>query len=328
MGKKNDARFWVGFDLGGSKMLAGVLDGAFKVLASKRRKTKATEGQAAGLQRIGDTIQEALDAAGVRADQLGGIGIGSPGPLDLEQGTVVHAPNLGWTDVPVRETLARRFGCAVTLANDVDVGTYGEYRHGAARGARCVLGVFPGTGIGGACIYDGRLLRGRSRSCLEIGHIKVIPGGVRCGCGRYGCLETVASRLAIAAEAAKAVHRGEAPALAALAGSDIARIRSAALAKAIAKGDTVIEDILRRAARAIGRAISDAVNLLAPDVVIIGGGLVEAMPDLFLKECRTTAEAEVMPPFVGSFKIVAAALGDDAVITGAAALAADPDALR
>ena len=328
MAKTKNATYWIGFDLGGTKMLAALLDARFRVMATERKKTRAREGQEAGLQRIGDTIQAALDAGGVTAGQLGGIGIGSPGPLDLRRGLLLQAPNLGWTDMPLRDALSKRFGCPVTLANDVDVGTFGEFRHGAARKARCVLGVFPGTGIGGACVYDGRILRGRSRSCLEIGHVKVMPDGPLCGCGRTGCLEALASRLAISAEAAKAVHRGEAPALAALAGTDLASIRSGALAKAVAEGDAVVERILRRAAGAIGRAIADAVNLLAPDSVVLGGGLVDAMPDLFLQECTAAAEASVMPPFIGQFKIVVAALGDHAGVIGAAALAAHPEAIR
>lgn len=320
-------KFWVGFDLGGTKMLASVFDADFKRLTATRKKTKAREGGAAGVKRIIELIHETLDEARVTPEQLGGIGVGVPGPLDLKKGVILQLPNLGWTDVPLRKKLEEEFRCPAVLANDVDVGTYGEYRFGAGRGARCVLGVFPGTGIGGACIYEGRILRGTNRSCLEIGHIRVMRGGVLCGCGRRGCLETVASRLAIAAQAAVAVFRGEAPNLGEIAGTDIAQIRSGALAEAIRRGDKVIEGILRDAASALGSGIASVVNLLAPDVIVLGGGLVEAFPDLYRKECGRAIESEIMASFRDTYRLAVAELGDYAGVTGAAALAATPDAL-
>lgn len=320
-------KFWVGFDLGGTKMLASVFDADFRRLTATRKKTKAREGGASGVKRIIELIHETLDEARVAPEQLGGIGVGVPGPLDLKKGVILQLPNLGWTDVPLRKKLEEEFRCAAILANDVDVGTYGEYRFGAGRGARCVLGVFPGTGIGGACIYEGRILRGTNRSCLEIGHIRVMRGGAVCGCGRRGCLETVASRLAIAAQAAVAVFRGEAPNLGEIAGTDIAQIRSGALAEAIRRGDKVIEGILRNAASALGSGIASVVNLLAPDVIVLGGGLVEAFPDLYRKECGRAIESEIMASFHDTYRLAVAELGDYAGVTGAAALAATPDAL-
>ena len=322
MGKTNTP-YWLGFDLGGTKMMAAVLDKDFRILASHRVKTKGLEGAKEVLGRIVETIGEALQEAKVQANELGGIGVGCPGPLDLDQGIILHAPNLGWHNVTLKETLEKKFKCPVVIGNDVDTGTYGEYRFGAARKARCVVGVFPGTGIGGACIYKGRIFRGKTSSCMEIGHIKVEREGRMCGCGQRGCLETIASRLAISAEAAMAVYRGEAPHLREIAGTDISDIKSGALAKAIKAGDAVIERIVRNAARHLGTAIANLVNLLAPDVVVLGGGLVEAMPDLFLKEVEKAVEDSAMKSFTRSLKIVAAELGDNAAVMGAAGLAAE-----
>ncbi len=328
MGSENGKnKCWVGFDLGGTKMLAAVFDSDFKRLAVARKKTKAREGGSSGVKRILDLVHEALAEAKIGVEQVGGIGVGVPGPLDLKKGVILELVNLGWTDVPLRKKLEEEFKAPAILANDVDVGTYGEYRFGAGKGARCVLGVFPGTGIGGACIYEGKILRGANRSCLELGHVKVAPYGPRCGCGRRGCLETVASRLAISAQAAIAVFRGQAPHLGEIAGTDIAQIRSGALAEAIKQGDKIIEDILREAAAWLGSGIASAVNLLAPDVIVLGGGLVEAFPDLYRKECARAIEAEVMASFRDTYKIAVAELGDFAGVTGAAALAANPAAL-
>ena len=189
---------------------------------------------------------------------------GSAGPLDLDEGVILDAPNLGWKDVKMKATLEKEFGCPAAVMNDVDAGVYGEYRFGAARSSRCVLGVFPGTGIGGGCVYDGKIVRGKTNSCMEIGHIQVVPDGPLCGCGLRGCLEAVASRLAISAAAAQAAYRGQAPDLLDAAGTSLDQIRSGALADSIAAGDTVVESIVRNAARHIGTAVASAVHLCRP----------------------------------------------------------------
>lgn len=312
--------YWLGFDLGGTKMMAAVFDGSFKEVASVKAKTKGAEGTREVLSRIQDTLADALREAGLKAADLGGIGAGCPGPLDLDRGVILHAPNLSWHNVPLKATLEKSFGCPTVVANDVDAGTYGEYRFGAGRGARTVLGIFPGTGIGGACVYEGRIIRGRTGSCMEIGHIQVEAEGRLCGCGKRGCLESVASRLAISAEAAAAVYRGEAPALKRLAGTDLAEIKSGTLVRSVKAGDAAVEAILRAAARRIGSAAGDVVNLLAPDVVVLGGGLVEALPEIFVGEVRTALCARAMPAFTKEIKVVAAELGDQATVLGAAAL--------
>jgi glucokinase len=312
---------WVGFDLGGTKMMAAAFGGDFRLLGRKRRKTKGAEGVKAGLQRIVETIQDALAEGGVKASQLSGIGVGCPGNIDLEKGTLIDSANLGWKNFPIRDALEKAFGCPAVVLNDVDAGIFGEYRFGAGKNARCVVGVFPGTGIGGACVYEGRIVRGRNMSCLEIGHMQINPHGLLCGCGRIGCLETEASRLAISAAAAMAAFRGEAPHLLSIAGTDLAKIRSGTLADAIQAGDAVIERICQRAARLIGNVVGDVVNLLAPDVIVLGGGLVEAMPQLFVEGVDQAARQRAAPPFVKTFKVAAAKLGDDAVVRGAAAWA-------
>ena len=170
-------------------------------------------------------------------ERLAGIGVGCPGNIDLEKGVVIDAANLSWKNFQIREALEEEFKCPAVVLNDVDAGVYGEYRFGAGKAARCLVGVFPGTGIGGGCVYEGKVLRGKNISCFEIGHMQINPNGLPCGCGRIGCLETEASRLAISAAAAAAAFRGEAPHLLAAAGTDLANIRSGVLAEAIQAGD-------------------------------------------------------------------------------------------
>ena len=156
----SDKKYWVGFDLGGTKMLAVVLDSEFKSIARSRKKTKGFAGKEAGLDRICTTIDSALEEASISPDQLAGIGVGCPGPLDLEKGIIHEAPNLGWTDVPMKAHLESQYDCPAIIANDVDAGVYGEYQFGAGRGSRCIVGVFPGTGIGGGCVYEDKIIQG------------------------------------------------------------------------------------------------------------------------------------------------------------------------
>lgn len=319
MGKKD--RFWIGFDLGGTKMLAKVFDSKFNGLGHARTKTKGYEGVEAGLERIVKTIHDALKSSDVSPAKIAGVGVGCPGPLDLDRGIIQSAPNLSWSNVPVKEYLENQLGCPAYILNDVDAGVYGEYRFGVASEARTAVGVFPGTGIGGGCVYDGQIIRGKTASCMEIGHVQVAPEGPLCGCGRRGCLEAVASRLVIASQAAAAAYRGQAPYLLEHFGSDITSIRSGAIANSIAAGDTQVEMIVREAARHIGRAVAGIVNLLGPDMVVLGGGLVEAMTKLFVAEVGAAAQNRVLPSLANSFEVVAAELGDDAGVMGAAAWA-------
>lgn len=312
---------WLGFDLGGTKMMAEIYDANFKSIASRRKKTKGHEGMAAGLKRIAATIDEALLDAGISADHLAGIGIGCPGPLDLKQGIIHEAPNLGWKHVPIKKSLETRFGCPVVVANDVDSGTYGEYEFGAGKKARCVVGLFPGTGIGGGCVLEGQLLQGTNCTCMEVGHIPLLPGGPIDGAGNHGSLESVASRLAISGLAAQAAFRGQAPNLMTECGTSIEDIRSRDLADAIRKGDRFVARIVEQAAEYLALGVVTIVHLLAPDIVVLGGGLVEAMPELYLGTVRTAFRKRVLPAYRDLVEIVPAQLGDRATVKGAAAWA-------
>lgn len=314
-------RYWAGFDLGGTKMLAKIFDSEYQTLGKKRRKTKGHSGVEQGLERMAQTIHQALEEANLTPDVLAGIGVGCPGPLDLKEGIIFEAPNLGWYDAPVKGVLQKEFGCPVVICNDVDAGVYGEYCFGAAKDSSSAMGIFPGTGIGGGAVYRGQLIQGSKSSCMEIGHTKVLPGGPECGCGQYGCLEALASRLAISAAAAQAAYRGDAPKLRELAGTDLSDIKSGILAAAIKGGDESIKKIILRAAEYIGITAGNMVHTFSPEVIVLGGGLIEAMPDLIVPAVAEATYKNVMPTFKDSFKVVAAQLGDDSTVMGAAAWA-------
>ncbi len=313
-------KVWIGFDLGGTKMMAVVFDQNLSILGKKRRKTRGGSVREVSPDRLAETIEMALEDAAVTIDQIAGIGAGCPGPLDLQKGVILEAPNLGWKNVALQEYLSRRFKCPAAICNDVDGGVFGEYSAGVGRGQRSVLGVFPGTGIGGGFVYEGRIFRGTRSSCMEVGYLQLATEGGSAGAGPVGTLEGLASRLAISAEAAKAAFRGQAPHLHSLAGTDLSKIRSSVLAKAIEKGDSCVEQIVRRAAEQVGWGIGCLINILAPDMVILGGGLVEALPKLYLEGVRDGIRRNVLPSLADQHKLKIAELGDLATATGAAAL--------
>ena len=320
-GKK--AKCWAGFDLGGTKMRVAVFNNDFKLLALAETKTKGFKGVRDGVQRMADLLDEAWAAAHgkVPRARLAGVGLACPGPVNTQTGLVLEMNNVGWHNVHVGRLLKGHTDAPVFVINDVDAGTYGEYRFGAGRGGHCVVGVFPGTGVGGGCVWNGQLLTGAKWSALEIGHLPVLPRGPRCGCGQWGCLEAVSSRLAIAQAAAAAAYRGEAPHLLAEAGTDLQKIRSKALARAIEAGDVAVERIVRDAAAWLGVGVAAVVNLLSPDRIVLGGGLVAAMPRIFREEVDAMARKRVMRTYQKSFQVVVAKLGDNASLTGAAAWA-------
>ncbi len=317
----NKEEHWIGFDLGGTKMLATVYDSKFKQLGRARKKTKGRDGMEAGLKRINNVIKEALEDAKVSKEQVCGLGIGCPGPLDLKKRQIRTAPNLGWDDVPVADSIEDEFKFPVAIANDVDAGVFGEYSFGAGKDARCVFGIFPGTGIGGGCVYEGKLFRGANCTCMEIGHIPMMANGPLDGAGNAGTLEALASRLSIASDAAQAAYRGQAPHLLKNAGTDLSEIRSGALAGSVANGDEAVKQIIEQACDHLALSVVTVVHLMAPDVIVFGGGLIEAMPDFMLPRIEKQAKKRVLPSLRDVFKIKEAKLGDDAGVMGAAALA-------
>jgi glucokinase len=209
-------------------------------------------------------------------------------------------------------------GIPVTLGNDVQTGLYGEHQFGAAKGYDNVIGIFMGTGIGGAMILNGHPYRGTSGSAGEIGHIKLDTKGPACGCGGRGCFESYAGRLAIAAEAAVLVARQQAPHLAREAGTDLRAIKSGALARAIRAGDDEIKDLIRAKARRVGFVMANLVTVINPDLVVLGGGVVEAMPSLISHEAEKVMRRHALGAAAKHVKVAVAKLGDHSIVMGAA----------
>jgi glucokinase len=311
----------IGFDLGGTKMLAAVLDDEGTIVARNKNRT-TSGGNDAIFDQIVATIDEVLVKAGINRSAIDAIGIAAPGPIDMHTGTILNTPNLGLLDFALADRLRAVMEAPVVLENDVNAGLWGEFVAGVARGKRHVVGIFPGTGIGGGLILDGRLFEGKSGAAGEIGHITVQSDGRRCGCGNHGCLETVSSRTAIARDLALLAMNGQSPVLAEAGATDITRVKSGLIRKALDAGDPGVAEVVDQAAYFLGIGMASMVNTFDPEMIVLGGGLIEKLGARFTDRAEATMRARAMSRLVASVEVAQAQLGDDAAVVGAADRAA------
>jgi glucokinase len=323
----------LGIDVGGTKLALGAMtaDGA-RSLAFTSSLTLAHEGADAVVARIGalanETIDRALAESGASRADFAGVGIGAPGPLRRSDGVVVVAPNLGWHDFPLRDRVADLVRLPVTLDNDANCATLGEWWQGAARGGRNVVGITIGTGIGGGIVIDGRLHHGASDVAGEIGHTTIETDGRRCKCGNYGCVEAYASGPAIVERAREALASDGASALRAINGGDVGALTAQHVYDAARGGDELARAVVRDAARYLGAAIGNLLNVINPDVVVLAGGVTAAGEEL-LTPLRAEARRRAFRPAFDAARIVPGALGSRAGVVGAvAAVLAERGALR
>ncbi len=274
------------------------------------------------VDRIVDMIRGAMrDAAREGAlsdDAWVGIGLGSPGPLDRETGTVLETPNLGWRNFPLRDLIANSIGLPAALDNDANAATLGEWWQGAARGVDNVLGVTLGTGIGGGLVLNGEVYHGASDVAGEIGHTTIDSNGRKCACGNYGCLEAYASGPAIAARAVEGLHAGAPSLLPDLVDGDVDRITAAHVSEAIIAGDTYAAEVMRDTAKFLGIGVANLVNILNPEMIVISGGVTRAGDHLF-GPLRSEVRKRAFKVASDACKIVPSDLGDTAGVIGAAA---------
>ena len=315
-------QYVVGVDLGGTKIYSAVIDKQGKILATARKKTKAELGFETVMERVATCVQDAVTEAGVDFEsQILAIGMGSPGPLDLKEGKIIETPNLKWEDAPVKTRLESLLNKPVHIDNDCNVGVLGEYAYGAGHGAQHMLGLFIGTGIGGGVIIDGKLLHGFNENAGELGHIILDPNGPECGCGVRGHLEAFASRLAIEREIRIADIEGVPTSIFDDMEDKNDRLRSKKLAEAFAAEDPAVKRAIEKSATYVGYAIASLLNVFNPEVVVIGGGVVEAIGEAYVQIVRETAEKNVFAVALRNVRIVPAELEDDSAILGAAVLA-------
>ncbi len=311
---------FVGVDLGGTQIRVILRDADGNIVSRASALTQASDGQEQVIARIIETVRQAVGATPWGAIQ--GIGIGVPGPVDPWTGVVLQAPNLpGWRDVPIRAIVQSAFGVPVEVGNDANLAALGEHMYGAGVGVANLIYVTISTGIGGGIIADGKLLLGAKGLAGEFGHQTLVPDGPLCGCGNRGCLEALGSGTAIARMAREAVTRGQGQKLLELAQGSVEALDARIVASAARAGDAVAQDILRCAATYVGIGLANVVNILNPELIVLGGG-VTRMGELLFDPVREVIAQRAMPA-MRAVRIVPAALGGDVVLFGAVALIAN-----
>ena len=263
---KNVSKPVIGVDMGGTKILAGVVSAEGKILGTAKRATKPGSGPEKVIERMVKTAQDAVKAAGLEMKEIAGLGAGAPGPLDPDRGVVIFTPNLpGWENVPLAKLLSEGLEIPAYIENDVNLGTLGEWALGAGRGVKDMVGIFVGTGIGGGLILDGALRQGWRKACAEVGHIILLAEGPMCGCGNRGCLEALASRTAIERDIWAGIKAGRESLIPEIMGQDSReRMTSGALAEAWEKNDPLVREVLGRTQFYLGLAVASLVNLVDP----------------------------------------------------------------
>lgn len=316
---------YIGCDLGGTNVRAAIVNvetGA--VVHHLSIPTLAREGHAAVMKRMAELFLQVIQSAGMKSDDIGGIGIGVPGVLDLEKGETLFLPNLPgtWSHVPLRDTISRLTGLPTRLLNDVRSITNGEWRFGAGRGVDTVAVFAIGTGVGGGLVVNGQLHLGIGGTGGELGHTIIDFNGPRCGCGNTGCLEAYASGPAIAAMGMKAVAQGLTTRIADLCENDLNRITPELIAEAAREGDEIAKDIYDKAGFYLGIAAANICSAIGPRRIVIGGGVAQA-GELLLEPVRRTVRERVFIMPIDQVEVVASELGKNAGVIGVACWASN-----
>ena len=311
------AKPYVGIDLGGTNMQIGVVAPNNDIIGRSRKKTTADKGQAVVINRVIEGVQAACMQAGLTVTQLAGVGIGAPGAIDPATGVVLEAVNLRWDNVPLAKILQSKFRVPVLVDNDVNVALFGEWKAGAARGDRDVLGVWVGTGIGGALILNNHVYAGGYFTAGEIGHTILYPNAPMA----RRSLEQNCSRTAIADRLVALMRQNRKSMLLQLCGGDLTQIKSKMIAAAYSEGDKLTSEVLDETAQLLGVAIANVVTLLSLKKIVVGGGLTEALGEPWVKKIRKAVRETAFPERVQQVQVVASELEDDAGLLGAAMLA-------
>jgi glucokinase len=308
----------IGVDIGGTKVLGGVVDDSGTVLATTRRLTPA-EDVTKTLEVIVDVVRELAAGRDIEA-----VGIGAAGWIDATRSAVLFAPNLAWRDEPLRESVSTATGLPVVVENDANAAAWAEFCYGAAEDADDSMVLFTvGTGIGGGIILGGQLVRGAHGIAAELGHVQAVPGGHPCGCGRQGCIEQYASGKALArfAQAGAKDDPSGAAVLLSKAGGDVSAITGPMVTDAAGQGDPIAVDAFHQAGSWLGVAMADMVQILDPQVIVVGGGVIEAGALLLSPAIASYTQEITQRGRLPIAEIRAAKLGNTAGIVGAADLA-------
>lgn len=306
--------------MGGTKILAAVINSADGIIAKIKEPTEAGGDPKEYIAKLGSIVSKLIKKSGIKKNSLKAISLGIPGSLNPETGVVGLAPNLGLKNFSVKEELQKLVKIPVLIENDVNMGGLGVKKFGIGKDSKNMLAVFVGTGIGGALFFNGEIYRGSNFVAGEIGHTVMKKNGPKCGCGNLGCLEAIASRSAIVKQIEADIKSGKKSIISKLTGPG-SPVKSKTLKEAIKKKDKVVIKRVKNACEIIGVALANNVNLLNFDMIVLGGGVVEALHKFMLPVIKESFEKNVLKDAGKGTQIVASTLGDDAALYGGIALA-------
>jgi glucokinase len=307
-------------DIGGTMIRLALISSEGRILAGEHHLTTAEEGPTLVIERILSAMKEILKSHRVDLSQLHSISIATAGVIDTDNGVITSSPNLpGWVNIPLRDTVEAEYGISTFLLNDANAAALGEHEFGAGKGSANLFYITVSTGIGGGIIVDNNLYSGTSGGAGEIGHMTIDVNGPVCKCGSNGCLEILASGTAVAREAITRIKNGEKSSLATNS-SGIENITAKDVGQAAREGDSLALAVISRAAYYLGVGLANVVNVLNPDVIIVGGGL-SKLGDLLLEPAIKTVQERAFQLPAQAVRIVPSQLGDDAGVVGAAVFA-------
>ena len=313
-------RYNICLDVGGTKVLGAIFNEKDEIIYRLKKRSKSEgEGSADVEKVIINVIEEMIKESGIDRSELNAIASCAPGVIDQDRGIVLFTPNLPWRNYDIAGAMRKRFGVPFFVGNDVNLGVLGEYKFGAAQGYRNIVGFFPGTGMGGGLILDGKLFTGNQCKAAEYGHMILDPEGPLCGCGQRGCLEAFSSKKGMSDYIRQQVSRGRECLLA----EDVANgaiFRSKKLKKALAAKDKVAMEAVDRACHYLAIATGNMINTISPDLVLYGGGIMEAMGELFLGKILAEVDRYCIPSIRPTVELKIASLGDDSILYGDLAL--------
>ena len=313
----------VGVDIGGTKISAGAVDASGRIWARSLRATDPRDPD-----QIEDAVVDAVAELAAQHPDVAAVGVAAAGFVGPDRDTMLFAPNIAWRNHPLGTRLAERIGLPVVVENDANAAAWAEYRFGNGRGTQDMVMLTLGTGLGGAVITDGRLVRGAFGAAAELGHMKVVPDGHYCGCGQEGCWEAYASGTALARLAVSTAVTDPQGARAMLAVADGEPLSGAHVTAAARQGDPLATRLLQRFGFYLGLGIATLVAVVDPEVVAVGGGIAAAAGDLILPAARDAFLSKLSGRgFRGELRIVTAALSNDAGVVGAADSARTPAAV-
>ena len=309
-------RYNICLDVGGTKVLGAIFNEKDEIIYRLKKRSKSQgEGSADVEKVIISVVEEMIQESGIDRSELNAIASCAPGVIDQSKGIVLFTPNLPWRNYDIAGAMRKRFGVPFFVGNDVNLGVLGEYKFGAAKGYKNIVGFFPGTGMGGGLILNGELFTGNQFKAAEYGHMILDPEGPLCGCGQRGCLEAFSSKKGMSDYIRQQVSRGRECMLAEDV-KDGAIFRSKKLKKALAAGDKVAMEAVDRACHYLAIATGNMINTISPDLVLYGGGIMEAMGDLWLEKILAEVDRYCMPSIRSTVELKVATLGDDSILYG------------